>query len=145
MPAKSAGMTSHLTLGGESLHRDLHLFAWLEPVVRAQSVEHAEALDRMVGRRHAVREFFHRVGLTDRNHPEAKRLDLFAFLQRHAAERHDRLAKGAIDLRRPCLCGKDETIDFAAKTHSEQTERPVSATRRCARRREAIERKLLDA
>ena len=32
----------------ESLHRELHLFARLQAVVRAQSIEHAEALERMV-------------------------------------------------------------------------------------------------
>src|SRR5262245_47751020 len=107
-----------LNRAGPSVDDDLDLLAQLEPVMRAEAIERPEALERMIGRRHAMRELFDRIVYADRNHLQMQRLHLLAFLQSHAAKTHNRFAKSAIHLRGPCFGSKNKAVDFTAKAHS---------------------------
>ena len=58
---------------------------------------------------------------------DPQRLGRLAFRQAHAAEGPDRIAEGAVDLRRHALGGEDEAIDIAAEAHRIEPERPLIA------------------
>src|SRR6478735_9002764 len=129
----------------QSLHDDLDLFAGLEAVMRAEAIEHAETVKGVIGGRHAVCELFDRIVCADRNDLEAKRFDLLALLQGHAAEGHDGFAKLLVDLCGSVLGSENKAIDVTAETHRKNAERPISAAGCCGYGLKAVDGKFLDA
>src|SRR5262245_4767506 len=127
----------------KSLHDDFDLFTGFQLIVRAEPVEHAEAVERVIGRRHAMRHFFDRIVGADCNGLQTKRPDLLALLQGHSAEGHDGFAKLQIDRRGSVLGGENKAVDVAAKTHRVNAKRPISTAGRRGRRLKAIDGKFL--
>ena len=117
--------TRHGAAPGALLDHDLHPVAGADTVAGGEAVENAKALDLPVGHRHPARQFLDGVPGLDGHDLEVQRLRRLAFRQRHAAERADRFAEGAVDLRGRALRGKDEAIDVAAEPHRVEPKRPI--------------------
>src|SRR5262249_60747717 len=94
--------------------------------MRSESVEHAEAVERVVGGRHAMRKLLGRIIGADGHDLQPQRPYLLALLKRHPTEGHDGFAELLIDLRGPVFGGTNEAIHVAAETHRTNAERPDS-------------------
>src|SRR5262245_45751929 len=123
---------------------DFHFIARLDPVARRQAVEHAEAVDRPIMDRHAGGQPLYRIVLTDGDHAETQRFGGARFRQAHAAEAHNRVVEGLVDLRRHPLGCKDEAINVGAEAHGVDAEGPLLAPGDRSRRCEAVDAEILD-
>src|ERR1700741_3218324 len=94
-----------------SLDDDFDLLAGFQLIVRAEPIEHAEAVERVVARRHAMGEFFDRIARADYNGFQTKGSDLLALLQGHPAEGHDGFTKLKIDRCGSVFGGENKAID----------------------------------
>src|SRR5438105_4060225 len=97
----------------ESLRDDLDLIAGLDAVAGAKPVEHAEALERVLGGGHAARQPLHRIAVRDGDNPDAQGLCRLDFGERQAPEARDRFAESAVSLGPDALGGEDEAVDVA--------------------------------
>ena len=123
---------------------NLDLAPRLEPIAWIEAVQHPESFDGAVGNRHPARQFIDRVARSYRDELQPQRLGILDLGQAHAPKCTDRFAKGAVDLGRAMLGGKDEAINVAAEADGVKPEIPLVAFGDSAGARESVDGDVFD-
>src|SRR5260370_1331776 len=88
----------------------------LQPVARVQAIEHAETVERAIGKRHFARQLLNRISRCDCYNAKPQWLCLLSFSDAHTPETADGFAKRAIGLRRAMLGCENKTKFGVQKT-----------------------------